>query len=106
MAHHQEQMGSGFLFLRVKIPALWLVGWKNPQEGLIKNAKGHSNMVGTVYSTWQNMFLWSPPQGRTSSPIYAIPPGHPGTLFNRILLNKRLLIIGKWLDIHGYKINK
>jgi hypothetical protein len=22
------------------------------------------------------------------------------------LLNKRLLIIGKWLDIHGYKINK
>jgi hypothetical protein len=57
---HQEQMGAGFLSLQVKIPAFLLEGRRNPQEGSMENAKGHSDTVGTVYSTWQNRLLWSP----------------------------------------------
>jgi hypothetical protein len=67
-------MGAGFLSLRVEIPAFWLERRRNPQEGSTKNAKGHSNMVGAIYSTGENVFLWS-------SPIYANPAGHLETLY-------------------------
>jgi hypothetical protein len=32
-------MGAGFLSLRVEIPAFWLGGRRNPQEGVIKICK-------------------------------------------------------------------
>jgi hypothetical protein len=55
-------MGVEFLSLRVKIPDSWLERKEKYSKRLDKkNAKGHRNTVGTIYSTWQNMFLWSPP---------------------------------------------
>jgi hypothetical protein len=35
---HQEQMGAGFLSLKVELPVFWL-GGRSPQEGLIKKCK-------------------------------------------------------------------
>jgi hypothetical protein len=86
MTPYQEQMGTEFLSLSIKIPAFWLGGRKKSGKRLNKkNAKGHSNTVDIVTHLAERIPVVSP-LGKEFFP-YPSPSGCPRTLFIKILLN-------------------